>query len=146
MQVRCCTGGRLVFPTEPSDLDAEADGIDVGDETDVIDAVASLQPTGGGCAIDDLIGGGFDVVGRGEVEDRVGRAGARVEGKVLAGTRRVEREVFSGTWGIRGKVFTSAGWVVDSGEILSFLDGTGKGRDGEEGEDNGDLVLEHGCE
>ena len=107
------TGGGLVLPAKPHELDAVADQIQIHVDPEIVESLCILEAARErrvvACAVDDLLGSGDNVVGRCEVEDGGLAAGARVEGEVLAGA---------------GGVFVEdagAGWVVDVVEVLTFF-------------------------
>lgn len=145
MHMRGCLCGRLKFAAETGKFDEVADQLVVGVDAEIIDGFGAREAAGEdgvGAAIDDLIGGGVDLIGGSEFEDGVGGAATGVEGEVLTGAGRVFVEVLTGAGGvfvkvlaspggvfvkvltsarwIFVKVLASPGWIVDFRKVLSF--------------------------
>lgn len=65
-------GGRLVLALEAGEGDVVADDVLFAVDAELVDAVGALEAAGVGVVgVDDLVGGGFDLVGGGEVEGRL---------------------------------------------------------------------------
>jgi hypothetical protein len=64
-------GGRLVLALEAGDGDVVADGVLLAVQAELVDAAGAFEAAGEGVvSINDLVGGGNQFVGRGEVEGR----------------------------------------------------------------------------
>ena len=107
-------GGGLVVPSEPHELDAVADQVQIHVDAEIVESLCILEPTRErrvvARAVDDLVGSGDHVVGRCEVEDGGLAAGAGVEGEVLACAGGILVEL------------AGAVWIVDIVEVLTLLD------------------------
>jgi hypothetical protein len=55
-------GGRLVLATEAVDLNVVADQVQLAVDTDLEETRGAGETTSGSCAVDDLVGGGLDLV------------------------------------------------------------------------------------
>jgi len=72
VDVRGGHGGGLVVALEAGEGDVVADDVLFAVDAELVDAVGALEAAGVGVVgVDDLVGGGFDFVGGGEVEGRL---------------------------------------------------------------------------
>lgn len=72
VDVGCADGRGLVLALEAGDGDVVADDVLFAVDAELVDAVGALEAAGVGVVgVDDLVGGGFDLVGGGEVKGRL---------------------------------------------------------------------------
>lgn len=72
VHVGCGQSSRLVLASEVVDGDVVAESVGVCVDAEVVGAACALEAAGWGGAVDNLVGGGLDVVDRGELEGGVG--------------------------------------------------------------------------
>lgn len=134
VDMRRCPRGRLVFAAEASQLDEVADQFSFDVDAEIISgfgACKAASEDGIGGTVDNLVGGGADVVSGTKLEEWVRGARAGVEGEVLSSPRRVFVkvltsargvfvEVFPSAWRVFMKVLSSAWRVFDFRKVLSF--------------------------
>lgn len=77
VHVRCRSGWRRVFAAETDQLDVPADQVQVGVDAKVVVSDGARQAASWRRAIDDLVGGGNNVVGGSEIECTVTALGRR---------------------------------------------------------------------
>lgn len=127
------TGGGLVLPAKPHELDAEADQVQIDVDPEIVESLCPLEAAGESRvvarAVDDLVGSGDDVVGRCEVEDGGLAAGAGVKGQVLACAGGVLVEDSCAGWIL--VELAGAVWVVNMVEVLTLLERAAEDAGGE---------------